>query len=135
MMEMIRYCDDFVVCCESAKDAENFTKELEQRMAKFELSISKEKTSIVRFGRNAWNSYQKGGKRVETFNFLGFYPLLHQESQRQVYHGTQDPEGETGQRTQRAKSLVKENQEYAPSARVVEGAEEETDWALQLLWD
>ena len=72
MMEMIRYCDDFVVCCESAKDAENFTKELEQRMAKFELSISKEKTSIVRFGRNAWNSYQKGGKRVETFNFLGF---------------------------------------------------------------
>ena len=71
-VEMIRYCDDFVVCCESAKDAGNFTKELEERLAKFKLNVSKEKTSIVRFGRRAWNSHQRGGRRVATFNFLGF---------------------------------------------------------------
>ena len=71
-VEMIRYCDDFVACCESAKDAENFTKELEERLAKFKLNVSKEKTSIVKFGRRAWGSYQRGGSRVATFNFLGF---------------------------------------------------------------
>ena len=61
-----------VVCCESAKDAENFTKELEERLAKFKLNVSKEKTSIVKFGRRAWSSSQRGGSRVSTFNFLGF---------------------------------------------------------------
>ena len=72
MVEMIRYCDDFVVCCESRKDAESFIVELEERLTKFNLNISKEKTSIVKFGRHVWNSYKKGGERVATFNFLGF---------------------------------------------------------------
>ena len=71
-VELIRYCDDFVVCCESKKDAEDFMRELEARLEKFGLKISKEKSSIVRFGRKAWNSHVKGGKRVGTFNFLGF---------------------------------------------------------------
>ena len=71
-MNMIRYCDDFVVCCESKKDAEDFVRELEERLSKFNLNVSKEKTSVVRFGRQAWKSYQKGGERVQTFNFLGF---------------------------------------------------------------
>ena len=71
-VKMLRYCDDFVVCCESKKDAENFTMELEKRFSKFNLKVSKEKTSIVKFGRNAWKSFQKGGERVATFNFLGF---------------------------------------------------------------
>ncbi len=71
-VEMIRYCDDFVVCCESKKDAENFVEDLGKRFSKFNLNISQEKTSIVKFGRNAWKTYEKGGKRVATFNFLGF---------------------------------------------------------------
>jgi len=70
---MIRYCDDFIVCCESKKDAEDFTSELEERLSKFNLNVSKEKTSVVRFGRWSWNSYNKGnGKKPQTFNFLGF---------------------------------------------------------------
>jgi len=71
-VEMMRYCDDFVACCESQKDADNFIEELEKRFSKFSLTVSKEKTSVVKFGRQAWNAYRKGGDRVATFNFLGF---------------------------------------------------------------
>jgi len=71
-VEMIRYCDDFIVCCESKKDAANFIVELKERISKFNLNVSKEKTSIVRFGRQAWKTSIKGGDRVQTFNFLGF---------------------------------------------------------------
>ncbi len=71
-VEMIRYCDDFIACCESKKDADNFIIELEERLSKFNLNISKEKTSVVRFGRQAWKSFIRGGERVQTFNFLGF---------------------------------------------------------------
>lgn len=72
-VEMIRYCDDFIVCCESKKDAEHFIIELEERLSKFNLNVSKEKTSIVRFGRSPWNSYHRGkGDKPQTFKFLGF---------------------------------------------------------------
>ena len=36
------------------------------------MDVSKEKTSVIRFGRQAWKSFTKGGERVQTFNFLGF---------------------------------------------------------------
>jgi RNA-directed DNA polymerase len=70
--ELIRYADDFVACCESKKDADEFLVQLEARLSKFKLGISKEKTSIIKFGRNAWKSHQNGGERVATFTFLGF---------------------------------------------------------------
>jgi len=70
--KMIRYCDDFVVCCESERDAKEFLKLLEERFAKFGLATSPEKTKIIKFGRNAWQQWKKTGKKAETFNFLGF---------------------------------------------------------------
>ncbi len=70
---MIRYCDDFIVCCENKKDGNSFIIDLEKRLLKFNLNVSKEKTSNVRFGRDGWNSFKKGqGDRTQTFNFLGF---------------------------------------------------------------
>jgi len=45
-VEMIRYCDDFIVCCENKKDADNFITELEIRLSKFNLNVSKEKTRL-----------------------------------------------------------------------------------------
>lgn len=71
-MELIRYCDDFVVACESKKDAQEFLKELEERFAKFGLNISKEKTKAIEFGRRAWEKGQRRDERLESFNFLGF---------------------------------------------------------------
>ncbi len=71
-MELIRYCDDFVVACESEQDAHKFLEELERRLAEFNLEISKEKTKIVEFGRQAWKAAQRSGSKVGTFTFLGF---------------------------------------------------------------
>jgi RNA-directed DNA polymerase len=71
-IELVRYCDDFVVCCESESDAKNFLETLKQRLEQFGLEISEEKTGIVRFGRNAWKLATKCGRKVNSFNFLGF---------------------------------------------------------------
>jgi len=71
-MKMIRYCDDFVVCCESEQDAKGFLKALEERFSKFGLAISLEKTKIIKFGRNTWQRCKKSKEKVATFNFLGF---------------------------------------------------------------
>lgn len=71
-VELIRYCDDFVVCCESEKDSKEFLSKLQTRLAKFGLEISKDKTKVVKFGRQVWKQAQKLKGKVETFNFLGF---------------------------------------------------------------
>jgi len=71
-VQMIRYCDDFVVACGSRKDAEQFLTELEERFSKFGLSLSKDKTKIVEFGRRAWKRSKVTGEKLSTFNFLGF---------------------------------------------------------------
>jgi RNA-directed DNA polymerase len=71
-VELIRYCDDFVMACESEEDANLFLKELEERLAESGLRISQEKTKIIRFGRRAWNKACKENSKVATFDFLGF---------------------------------------------------------------
>jgi group II intron reverse transcriptase/maturase len=71
-MDLIRYCDDFVVCCESEKDAKNFLELLHLRLNKFGLQVSEEKTKVFKFGRQVWKQAQRSKEKVETFNFLGF---------------------------------------------------------------
>jgi group II intron reverse transcriptase/maturase len=71
-MQLIRYCDDLVVCCESERDAQEFLKQLEGRLKQFGLSLSADKTKIIKFGKRAWQQWQRGGNKPQTFNFLGF---------------------------------------------------------------
>lgn len=71
-MDLIRYCDDFIVCCESEKEAKNFLELLKTRLEKFGLEVSEEKTKIVKFGRQVWKQAQRSKEKVESFNFLGF---------------------------------------------------------------
>jgi RNA-directed DNA polymerase len=70
--KLIRYADDFVALCESKYDADRFILELEERLAEFNLVISKEKTRSIKFGRQVWKQAQREGVKVETFDFLGF---------------------------------------------------------------
>ena len=70
--EMVRYCDDFVVCFEMEDEAKLFMSELQRRLSKFKLEIAEEKSSMVRFGRAAWHASRRGGGKVATFDFLGF---------------------------------------------------------------
>lgn len=69
---LIRYADDFVVCFQSEQEARAFGEMLKERLAKFGLRIAEKKSRIIAFGRYVWGKAQREGKKVETFDFLGF---------------------------------------------------------------
>ncbi|RLB60119.1 MAG: group II intron reverse transcriptase/maturase [Deltaproteobacteria bacterium] len=69
---IIRYADDFVVCFQCEDAATRFRRELDERLAKFGLEISPEKTKIIEFGPFAETKAKRGGGKAATFDFLGF---------------------------------------------------------------
>jgi group II intron reverse transcriptase/maturase len=71
-MYLTRYCDDFVVCCESEVDAKIFLESLKARLNEFNLTVSDEKTRIIKFGQREWYLAEKQKRKVASFNFLGF---------------------------------------------------------------
>jgi group II intron reverse transcriptase/maturase len=62
---IIRYADDFVCAFQYKQDAQLFYHQLNERLGKFGLEVSPEKTRILLFSR-------KMLKESETFDFLGF---------------------------------------------------------------
>lgn len=71
-MEMVRYSDDFVVCCQSESDAKEFLEQLQKRFEKFGLKVAEEKTKILKFGVREWYLAERQSRKAKTFNFLGF---------------------------------------------------------------
>src|SRR6202161_4332590 len=70
---VVRYADDIVVGFEFKTEAEQFWKELAERMAKFQLELHPEKTRLFEFGRHAATNRKRAGLgKPETFDFLGF---------------------------------------------------------------
>ena len=65
-VEIVRYCDDFVIMVENKEDSKRIMEELSERLSKCSLELSLEKSKVVRFGRHA------GDGRGKTFDFLGF---------------------------------------------------------------
>ena len=69
----VRYADDFVVGFQREGEAERFLHDLQDRLAKFGLTLHPEKTRMIEFGRFAKVNRERLGMGVpETFNFLGF---------------------------------------------------------------
>jgi group II intron reverse transcriptase/maturase len=67
-VEMFRYCDDFVICCQYDSDTKRIKKVLGKRLSKYGLKLNEEKTKLVPFsGLEA----SKGFKQ-DAFDFLGF---------------------------------------------------------------
>lgn len=64
-VELFRYADDVVICCENAKDAERINAALIKRLAKYKLKVNEEKTRLLNF-----NVFERANKT--TFDFLGF---------------------------------------------------------------
>ncbi|MFZ5534583.1 MAG: group II intron reverse transcriptase/maturase, partial [Patescibacteria group bacterium] len=62
---LIRYADDFVCAFEKEEDAKRFYQALGERLKKFNLELSAEKTHILPFSPT-------GPRRNASFNFLGF---------------------------------------------------------------
>jgi len=69
---MVRYCDDFVICVQRKEVAEQLLAELADRLAKFGLELSAEKTRIEAFGRYARENSRRKGEKPGSFTFLGF---------------------------------------------------------------
>lgn len=65
-VEMFRYADDIVVCCE--RDATRVYHALGQRLSKYALALNEQKSQQVPFSRFA----QRHGRRQGVFDFLGF---------------------------------------------------------------
>ena len=65
---LVRYIDDFVVCCQY-----RLQEVLRHRLGRFGLTLEPTKTKLVEFGRFAQRHPSKhGGNRPETIYFLGF---------------------------------------------------------------
>jgi len=71
-VELVRYCDDFVIVAQYKEEAEKILSLLEGRLNKFSLDLAKEKTRLIEFGRYARANAQKKGKKPDSFDFLGF---------------------------------------------------------------
>jgi len=67
---IVRYADDTVIGFEKREEAEYFRKAIEDRLAKFGLSVHPTKTKLIRFGKLAFTSLER--EKVGTFDFLGF---------------------------------------------------------------
>lgn len=71
-MQLIRFCDDFVVTFESRKDAEKFLVELRERFAKFGLEVAEDKSRLIEFGKKSFKKHEWNKTKSSSFNFLGF---------------------------------------------------------------
>ncbi len=70
---LVVYADDFVVCFQYKDEAEAYYKKLGKRMEHFGLSLEKEKSRLIEFGRYAESNRRRTGSgKPETFTFLGF---------------------------------------------------------------
>lgn len=70
---IVRYADDAVLGFQYREEADLFLEQLRERLAKFGLELHPDKTRLIEFGRYAATRRKdRGQRRPETFNFLGF---------------------------------------------------------------
>ena len=70
---VVRYADDIVAGYELKEEAENFLRELSERLEQFGLKMHPRKTRLLEFGRRAIANRKRAGEgKPETFDFLGF---------------------------------------------------------------
>jgi group II intron reverse transcriptase/maturase len=67
-VELFRYADDIVICCQNDSDSHGILKSLVGRLGKFGLKLNEEKTQLVSFSKI---DYSRGIKQG-SFDFLGF---------------------------------------------------------------
>lgn len=67
-VEIFRYCDDMVICCNSQMDAHRIKVALGKRLAKYGLTMNEDKTKLIQFSKHQ----AKRGEQQGIFDFLGF---------------------------------------------------------------
>ncbi len=75
---IVRYADDFIIGLQYQSDGHRLKQALEERLSDFNLSFNESKTHLIEFGRFARaNRKQRGQRKPETFDFLGFTHIAH----------------------------------------------------------
>ncbi|MBN2235089.1 MAG: group II intron reverse transcriptase/maturase, partial [Opitutales bacterium] len=70
---VVRYVDDAVFGFQSESQAQAFLHELKERLSGYAMNLHPGKTRLIEFGRHAMlNRKNRGERRPETFDFLGF---------------------------------------------------------------
>ena len=70
---VVRYADDSVFGFKIEETARRFLTAMQERLAKFGLTLNAKKTRLIEFGRfAATNRKRRGQSKPETFDFLGF---------------------------------------------------------------
>lgn len=67
-VQLFRYADDAIICCEKEEDAIKIRSTLTKRLNRFKLHLNEEKTKMVPFSKEKASK----GERQGTFDFLGF---------------------------------------------------------------
>jgi group II intron reverse transcriptase/maturase len=67
-VNLFRYADDAIICCQYDEDAQRIRETLAKRLGKFKLQLNEEKTKLVPFNKEEAAQGVKQG----TFDFLGF---------------------------------------------------------------
>jgi group II intron reverse transcriptase/maturase len=67
-----RFADDFLACFQYKAEAEQFYRQLKERLEEFGLELAEEKTHCIEFGRFARRDAQARGGKPSEFTFLGF---------------------------------------------------------------
>ncbi len=67
-----RFADDFLACFQYKAEAEQFYRQLKERLEEFGLELAEEKTHCIEFGRFARRDAQARGGKPAEFTFLGF---------------------------------------------------------------
>ena len=67
-IELFRFCDDGVICCQYETDARRIRIALAKRLEKYKLTLNEEKTKMVRFSKRE----REQGTKQGAFDFLGF---------------------------------------------------------------
>jgi group II intron reverse transcriptase/maturase len=72
-MIVVRFADDFVAGFQHKEQAEQYLSRLRERFGHFGLELHVDKSRLIEFGRfAAQNRAERGERKPETFNFLGF---------------------------------------------------------------
>jgi RNA-directed DNA polymerase len=67
-VQLFRYADDAVICCQYEEDAERLRELMPKHLAEFKLQLNEEKTKLISFNKNKASL----GIIQGTFDFLGF---------------------------------------------------------------
>jgi len=70
--ELIRYADDMVFVFERYLEAKRFYEVLPKRLSKYGLAMHADKSRLLRSGQNAAAKEHRHGRRLPTYQFLGF---------------------------------------------------------------